>query len=103
VPAQNARPQATVLFSHPLQHLLAKLRVVSMMRGLSRAAMLQTCPALFPISRPQPLRLPIANPHQSARLDDPQLFAPNPRQHFHPSQLPLAHLRPPQSDLLSEA
>jgi hypothetical protein len=40
--------------------------------------------------------------HQSARVVDPQLLAANSRQHFHSSQLPLAHLGPPQSDLLSE-
>jgi hypothetical protein len=72
------------------------------MRGPSRAAMLQTCCALVPISLPQPFRLPIANMHQSARVGDPQLLAANSRQHFHSSQLPLAHLGPPQSDPLSE-
>src|SRR5215470_986987 len=75
---------------------------MSTMRGPPRAAMLQAGRALVPISLPQPFRLPIANMHQSAGIHDPQLLAPNSRQHFHSSQLPLAHRGPPQSDLLSE-
>src|SRR5262250_2700622 len=75
---------------------------MSTMRGPPRAAMLQASRALVPISLPQPFRLPIANMHQSAGIHDPQLLAPNSRQHFHSSQLPLAHRGPPQSDLLSE-
>jgi hypothetical protein len=75
---------------------------MSMMRAPSRAAMLQTGRALIPISLPQPFRLPIANTHQSACVCDPQLLAPHTRQNFHSSQLPLAHLCPPQSDLLPE-
>jgi len=52
--------------------------------------------------RPRFHSLPIVNTHQSACVCDPQLLAPHTRQNFHSSQLPLAHLSPPQSDLLPE-
>ena len=73
-----------------------------MVRGATCAAMLQACRALVAISFPQALRLPVAQMQELAGIDDPQLLAPNSRQHFHPSQLVAAHPCPPQSDLLSE-
>src|SRR5207302_4322935 len=104
---RQRRPEAltdrpTVLLAHQPQHLLPKLLLVSTMRWLSRAAVLQTRGAFLPIPLPQPLRLPVAHAHQLRRIHHPQLLAAHSRQHFYSSQLPLAHLRPPQSDLLSE-
>ena len=64
--------------------------------------MLQACGTLLPISPPQSLRLSVAHMQKLGCIDDPQLLAPHTRQNFHPSQLLLAHLCPPQSDLLSE-
>src|SRR5215469_16987636 len=64
--------------------------------------MLQPCGALLPISPPQSLRLPVAHLQELAGIYNPQMLAPHPRQNFHPSQLLLAHLCPPQSDLLLE-
>src|SRR5215472_2800038 len=75
---------------------------MSMVRGPAHAAMPQACGALVPISLPQPLRLPLAHLQELAGIYDPQMLAPHTRQHFHPSQLLLAHLCPPQSDLLLE-
>src|SRR5215469_897271 len=75
---------------------------MSMVRGPAHAAMPQACGALLPISLPQPLRLPVAHLQELAGIYDPQMLAPHTRQHFHPSQLLLAHLCPPQSDLLLE-
>src|SRR5437879_1907994 len=92
----------TVLLAHQPQHLLPKLLLVSTIRWPSRAAVLQTRGAFLPIPLPQPLRLPAAHAHQPRRIHHPQLLAAHSRQHFYSSQLPLAHLRPPQSDLLSE-
>src|SRR5262249_53072797 len=91
-----------VFLPHQLHHLLAELSFMSTMRRPSRTAMPQTCGAFVSIALPQPFRLPKANLHQSTGVHDSQLLAPNPRQHFHPSQFLLAHLCPPQSDLLSE-
>ena len=56
----------------------------------------------FPVPPPQPLRLPVAHPHQQRRIDYPPLPALHPSQYFNPSQLPLAHSSSPQSDLLPE-
>src|SRR5437899_2284120 len=92
----------TVLLAHQPQHLLPKLLFVSTIRWPSRAAVLQTRGAFLPIPLPQPLPLPAAHAHQPRRIHHPQLLAAHSRQHFYSSQLPLAHLRPPQSDLLSE-
>src|SRR5205807_10405190 len=92
----------TVLLPHQLQYLVAKLRVMSVVRGPTRVAVLQACRSLVAISPPEPLRLSIAHMQELARIDDPQLLAPHTRQHFHLSQLLVAHLCPPQSDLLSE-
>src|SRR5947209_5786223 len=104
---RQRRPEAltdrpTVLLAHQPQHLLPKLLLVSTIRWLSRAAVLQTRGAFLPIPLPQPLGLPAAHAHQPRRIHHPQLLAAHSRQHFYSSQLPLAHLRPPQSDLLSE-
>src|ERR1700681_4657461 len=86
----------------PPQHLLSKLLVVSAIRASSRTAVLQPRSSFLPIPLPQPLRLPVAHAQQSTGIQDPQLFAAHPRQYLHSSQLPFAHLCPPQSDLLSE-
>src|SRR5215472_12692403 len=91
-----------ILLPHQLQYRLPKFRFMNMVRGPTHTAMLQPCGALLPISPPQSLRLPIAHMQELARIDNPQMLAPHTRQHFHPSQLLLAHLCPPQSDLLSE-
>src|SRR5215469_657912 len=91
-----------ILLPHQLQYLLPKFRFMSMVRGPTHTAMLQPCGALLPISLPQSLRLPVAHLQELAGIYNPQMLAPHTRQHFHPSQLPLAHLCPPQSDLLSE-
>src|SRR3989441_3720116 len=104
---RQRRPEAltdrpTVLLAHQPQHLLPKLLLVSTMRWLSRAAVLQPRGAFLPIPLPQPLGLPAAHAHQPRRIHHPQLLAAHSRQHFYSSQLPLAHLHPPQSDLLSE-
>src|SRR5438309_3710379 len=92
----------TVLLPHQMQHLPPKLRVVSTIRDPSCAAMLQTRSPLFPIPLPQPLRLPVAQAHQPRRIHHPQLLAAHSGQHLDSPQLPLAHLCPPQSGLLSE-
>ena len=55
--ARSDRPQPRRISPAP-QHPFAELRIMSAMRGPSRAAMLQTCSSLYPISAPQPLRLP---------------------------------------------
>src|SRR5215469_10298930 len=91
-----------ILLPHQLQYLLPKFRFMSMVRGPTHTAMLQPCGAPLPISLPQSLRLPVAHLQELAGIYNPQMLAPHTRQHFHPSQLPLAHLCPPQSDLLSE-
>src|SRR5438128_94494 len=91
-----------ILLPHQLQYLLPKFRFMSMVRGPTHTAMLQPCGALLPISPPQSLRLPVAHPQELAGIYNPQMLAPYTRQHFHPSQLLVAHLCPPQSDLLSE-
>src|SRR6266481_2679986 len=104
---RQRRPKAlayrsAVLFPHLPQHLLSKLLVVGAIRASPRVAMLQPRSSFLPIPLPQPLGLPVAHPQQSTGIHDPQLLAAHSSQHFHSSQLPLAHLRSPQSDLLSE-
>src|SRR6516164_6487122 len=94
--------RSPILLPHQLQYFLSKFHFMSMVRGPTHTAMLQPCGALLPISPPQPLRLPIAHLQELAGIHNPQMLAPHTSQHFHPSQLPLAHLCPPQSDLLSE-
>src|SRR5262249_10735991 len=79
-----------------------KLRVVSVIRGLPCAAVLQARSTFLPVAFPQALCLPIAHAHQPRCIHHTQLPTPYARQHLYSSQLPLAHLRPPQSDLLSE-
>src|SRR5215469_10039924 len=91
-----------ILLPHQLQYLLPKFRFMSMIRGPIHTSMLQPCGALLPISPPQSLRLPVAHLLELAGIYNPQMLAPHTRQHFHPSQLLLAHLCPPQSDLLLE-
>src|ERR1700687_5670702 len=95
-------PPPAVFSPPPPQHLLSKLLVVSAIRASSRTAVLQPRSSFLPIPLPQPLRLPVAHAQQSTGIQDPQLFAAHPRQYLHSSQLPFAHLCPPQSDLLSE-
>src|SRR5207253_3554185 len=104
---RQRRPEAltdrpTVLLAHQPHHLLPKLLLVSTIRWPPRAAVLQTRGAFLPIPLPQPLGLPVTHAHQPRRIHHPQLLAPHSCQHFYSSQLPLAHLHPPQSDLLSE-
>src|SRR6516162_6553058 len=94
--------RSPILLPHQLQYLLSKFHFMSMVRGPTHTAMLQPCGALLPTSPPQSLRLPVAHLQELAGIYDPQMLAPHTRQHFHPSQLLLAHLCPPQSDLLSE-
>src|SRR6516164_6508570 len=94
--------RSPILLPHQLQYFLSKFHFMSMVRGPTHTAMLQPCGALLPISPPQSLRLPVAHLQELAGIYDPQMLAPHTRQHFHPSQLLLAHLCPPQSDLLSE-
>src|SRR5260370_3513663 len=72
------------------------------MRVSPRGGVLPPRRSFVPIPLPQPLRLSVAHAQQSTGIHDPQLLAPHPRQYLHSSQLPLAHLRSPQSDLLSE-
>src|SRR5215471_11613611 len=91
-----------ILLPHQLQYLLPKFRFMSMVRGPTHTAMLQPCGTLLPISLPQSLRLPVAHLQELAGIYNPQMLAPHTRQHFQPSQLLLAHLCPPQSDLLLE-
>src|SRR5215470_12941934 len=91
-----------ILLPHQLQYLLPKFRFMSMVRGPTYTAMLQPCGALLPISPPQSLRLPVAHLQELAGIYNSQMLAPHARQHFHLSQLLLAHLCPPQSDLLLE-
>src|SRR2546423_1378090 len=43
-----------------------------------------------------------STPDQPRRIHQPQLLASHPCERLHPSQLSLAHLCPPQSDLLME-
>src|SRR6516164_3607477 len=94
--------RSPILLPHQLQYFLSKFHFMSMVRGPTHTAMLQPCGAPLPISLPQSLRLPVAHLQELAGIYNPQMLAPHTRQHFHPSQLPLAHLCPPQSDLLSE-
>src|SRR6516162_6767693 len=94
--------RSPILLPHQLQYFLSKFHFMSMVRGPTHTAMLQPCGALLPTSPPQSLRLPVAHLQELAGIYDPQMLAPHTRQHFHPSQLLLAHLCPPQSDLLSE-
>src|SRR5258706_14226837 len=100
---RKALPSRSAVLSPPLpQHLLSKLLVVGAFRASPRVAMLHPRSSFLPIPLPQPLGLPVAHPQQSTGIHDPQLLAAHSSQHFHSSQLPLAHLRSPQSDLLSE-
>src|SRR5207245_599771 len=82
--------------------LLPQLLLSSTTRWPPPAPVLPTRGSFLPLPLPHPLRLPVAHAHQLRRIPHPQLLAAHSRQRFHPSQLPLAHLRPPQSDLLSE-
>src|SRR5208282_1033563 len=92
-----------VFLSYEPQHLPPKPRIVRAIRCPPRTAVLQTGSPFFPVALPQSLGLSVAHAHQSACIQQPQLLALHSRQHFHPSQLPLAHLCAPQSDLLPEA
>src|SRR5713226_6725405 len=91
-----------ILLPHPPQDLSPEPLRVPSVRPPPGAAVLQTRRAFLPIPLPQPLRLPITHAHEPGRIHDPQFPAPHSRQHLNPSQLPLAHLGSPQSDLLSE-
>src|SRR5437588_957198 len=92
----------TVLLPHQPQYLAAKCLLVCSIRSASRIAVLQARWPFFSIALPQSLRVSIAHAHQHACIHQTQLLAAHSRKHFHSPQLPLAHLRPPQSDLLSE-
>src|SRR3974390_558540 len=94
--------RTSVLLSDQPEHLLPKLLRVTVIRRPPRAAVLQTGGAFLAIALPQSLRLPVAHLHQPPGINHTQLLASHPRQNFHPCQLPLAHLRPPQADLLKE-
>ena len=58
--AQNAPPPGPVFLPHHLQHLPSELLLVSMIRSLSCAAMLQARRAFLAIALPQRLGLPVA-------------------------------------------
>src|ERR1700688_1779698 len=105
--SRQRRPKAlpyrsSVLFPHSPQHLVSKLLVVGAIRASPCAAVLQPSGPFLSVPLPQPLPLPVAHAQESTGIHHPQLLAAHSRQHFHSSQLPLAHLCPPQSDLLSE-
>src|SRR5207249_8947838 len=97
-----AHPPA-ILPPHQPRHLSLKPLLVGSVRRLPRAAVLQTPRPFLPISLPQALRLPIAQPQHHRRVHHPQLLTAHARHHLDPSQLPPAHCTSPQSDLLSEA
>src|SRR6266851_1718074 len=80
-----------ILLPHQLHHPSAKSRRLGSRALSSRIAMLQPFGPFLPISLPQPLRLPVTHPHQARRIHHLQLFALHSRQHFYPSQFPLAH------------
>src|SRR5713226_951712 len=80
-----------ILLPHQLHHPSAKSRRHGSRALSSRIAMLQPFGPFLPISLPQPLRLPVTHPHQARRIHHLQLFALHSRQHFYPSQFPLAH------------
>src|SRR5271157_1235644 len=92
-----------VLLPHQLQDLSPELLRVGSIRLPPRAAMLQPRRTFLPVPPPQPLRLPVAQPHQPSRVDHPQLATLHPGQQPCPPPLPLAHLCSPQFGLLSEA
>src|SRR5215472_4875183 len=100
-PKPFAHCTPVLLPDHP-EHLLPKLLRVTVIRTPPRAAVLQPCGAFLAITLPQSLRLPVAHLHEPPGIDHTQLLASHPRQNFHPCQLPLAHLRPPQADLPKE-
>src|ERR1700741_3872522 len=91
-----------VLLPYQLHYLLPEIPLMGPIRRLSRAAVLQPRRPFLPIALPQPLHLPVAPAHPPASIHQQQLPTASPRQPSHPFQLPPAHLRPPQSDLLSE-
>src|SRR4029077_13958654 len=64
--------------------------------------MLQAPSTFLAITLPQPLRLSVAHAQQRHRIRNSQLPALYSAQHFYSPQFLLAHLRPPQSDLLFE-
>src|SRR5216683_5081904 len=80
-----------ILLPHQLHHPSAKSRRLGSRALSSRIAMLQPFGPFLPISLPQPLRLPVTHPHHARRIHHLQLFALHSRQHFYPSQFPLAH------------
>jgi len=60
-----------ILLSYQPQHLLPELLAVRSVRPPPRTAVLQPrCPFL-PVPLPQPLRLPVAQPHQRCRVYEP--------------------------------
>src|SRR5256885_5783603 len=65
----------TVLLPHQLQYLVAKLRVMSVVRGPTRVEVLQACRSLVAISPPEPLRLSITHmqDRKSTRLNSSHL------------------------------
>jgi len=91
-----------VFLPHQMHYLPPKRRVVRAIGYPPCTTMPQSRRPFFPVALPQPLRLPVAHAQQSPCIHHPQLLALHTCQHFHPAQLPLAHLCPPQSDLLPE-
>src|SRR5437899_3357802 len=91
-----------ILLPHSPQDFSPEPLGVRSVRPSHDARVLQTPCTCLPFPLPQPLRLPVTQPQQRRRIHDPQLSTLHPRQYLNPSQLPLAHLASPQSDLLSE-
>src|SRR2546422_1212328 len=91
-----------VLLPHPAQDFVPDPLRVPRVRPSPGVPVLQPPSPSLLIPFPQPLRLSVTPPQHPRRVHDPQLSTPHPRQYLNPSQLPLAHLGSPQSDLLSE-
>src|ERR1022692_554208 len=80
-----------VLLPHQLQHPPPKPRRLGSRARSSRIAMPQPSSPFLLIPLPQPLRLPVTYSPQTRRIRHLQFFALHSRQHFHPTQFPLAH------------
>src|SRR5579859_4671408 len=93
---------AAVFLPHPSQHLATELLRVGPARPPPRASVFQSGRPFLLVSFPHPLRLPVAQPDHRCRVYHSQVLTLHPRQYPCPCQLPLAHLRSPQLDLLLE-
>ena len=78
-------------------------RILTPIRRPTTQPMHHAAIAFLPITRPQPLHLPIPQAHQLAGLHQRHLAAPDPTQHFQTPPLRITHCQRLHVGLLSEA